>query len=100
MKVTDIPETLNREHICEILPEICEPAPTLTNQAQPKNTVDDELAEYCQMFPDDQKCQKPKMASLDAMKEICETEPHTQEFVSCFFDQYCHTFNINYSISE
>lgn len=53
MTVTDIPETFNRKQICEILPEICQPAHAIT---QSTNSVDEELAEYCQIFPEDEKC--------------------------------------------
>lgn len=51
MEVTDIPETLNREQICQMLPAMCQPAPART---QP--SADDELAEYCRIFPDDDQC--------------------------------------------
>ncbi|MDM8558408.1 hypothetical protein [Candidatus Parabeggiatoa sp. HSG14] len=105
MEITDIPETLNREQICEMLPEMCQPIATMT---KPKKSVADELAEYCQIFPDDVQCGKPQKANFETMKEICKTEPNTpkcamlkkieQAFVPCFFDDDCHTFDI--SIAE
>jgi len=116
MEVTNLPERLTHEQICEILPEFCKPAAPMASREKQEKSSD----EYCLMFPDDPKC--PEMAAsheeqrvsefsdedTETMKEICEIdEPNsskclmwkkiTQAFASCFFNPECHTFEITIS---
>jgi len=66
MEVTPLPEQLTHQEICEKVPELCTPAPTVAIHEKQSS---DEFKEYCLMFPDDLKCQKPERAKQEGRLE-------------------------------